>query len=224
MSNTKDDCVTITVTQRLPERTLSCAHLVIERAHLLRKMKDVLVQFHASPGLGLKLFGYRECIEETVASSLLDTISDVFVPDDAQHLAIQRALGSEVQLILGPGGTGKTDVLAAIAMLHAVLYKRRVLIASHTNIAIDNAMIRLAAFFRKQGMGCFLDKQNLVRAGSPHLAELETDAYRHVTLSSIVNDEIALQREEIARIERRREEVLSAIATYQEAFPGHARA
>ncbi|GLV59834.1 hypothetical protein KDH_66580 [Dictyobacter sp. S3.2.2.5] len=224
LSNTKDDRVTITTTQRLPDRTLSCARLVIERAYLLRKMKEVLAQLHASTGLGLKLFGYRDCIEEIAASSLIDVISDVFVPDDAQRLAIQRALGSEVQMILGPGGTGKTDVLAAIAMLHAVLYRRRVLIASHTNIAIDNAIIRLSAFFRKHGMGFFLNEQNLVRAGSPHLAELETDAYRHVTLSLIVNDAIEQQRDEIARLERRRKKMLSDIVTHEEALPEQTRA
>jgi hypothetical protein len=219
LSNTKDDRVTITTTQRLPERTLTYAHLVIERAHLLRKMLEALTQVNTSVDLGLKLFGHLECSDETAASSLVDVISDVFVPDDAQRLAIQRALASEVQMILGPGGTGKTDVLAAIAMLHAILYKRRVLITSHTNIAIDNAVIRLAAFFRKHGMEYFLEEQNLVRAGNPHLAELETDAYRNITMSLIVNDYIEQQREEIARLEHRREQVLQDIVTYQEEIP-----
>ena len=107
LSNTKDDRITITTTQRLPERTLSYAHLVIERAHLLRKMKEALVQQQTVVDLGLKLFGHLDSPDEAAASSLVDTISGVFMPDDAQRLAIQRALASDVQMILGPGGTGK---------------------------------------------------------------------------------------------------------------------
>ncbi len=222
LSNTKDNVITITTTQRLPERTLAHAHLVIERAHLLRKMKEGLIQ-GGSGDLGLKLYGHLDSPDESAASSLVDLISDVFVPDDAQRLAIQRALASEVQMILGPGGTGKTDVLAAIAMLHALIHKHRVLICSHTNIAIDNAVIRLAAFLRKHGLGDFLDDQNLVRIGNPHLAVLETDAYRNITMSLIVNDYIEQQREEIARLERRRAKLLHLIADAEEELPKQIR-
>jgi hypothetical protein len=224
LSNTKDDCITITTTQRLPERTLSYAHLVIERAYLLRKMKEALTQATPSADLGLKLFGHLECSDTVAASSLVDTISDVFVPDDAQRFAIQRSLASDVQMILGPGGTGKTDVLALIAMLHAILYKHRVLITSHTNIALDTAMIRLATFYREHGMESFLEDQNVVRAGTPHLAELETDAYRDITLSLIVNGFIKQQREKIAHLEDQRKEVLQECETYQEEIPRLVRA
>lgn len=224
LSNTKDDRVTITTIQRLPERTLSSAHLVIERAYLLRKMKEALTHVSTSANLGLKLFGHLESVDGTAASSLVDLMSDVFVPDDAQRLAIQRSLASEVQVILGPGGTGKTDVLSASAMLHTLLSTRRVLITSHTNIAIDNAIIRLAAFFHMHGMDSFLEEQKLVRAGHPHLAELETDAYRNITIFQIVNDVIEQQREEIAHLERRCETVIHEITAHQEEVPRQVRA
>lgn len=216
---TKDESIMIMTTQRLPASTLSHATLSIERAYLLRKMKEALFQGQGTGDLGLKLFGHLDCADEIADSSSVDLLREVFIPDDAQRLAIQRALASDIQLILGPGGTGKTDVLAAIAMLHAILYKHRVLIASHTNIAIDNAVMRLASFFRKDGMEYFLDEQNLVRAGTPHLTELETEPYRHVTMSLIVSDAVEQQRGEIARLEDRREKLLHDIEDAQTALP-----
>ena len=224
LSNTKDVVIVIITTQRLPERTRARAFLVIEHAHLLRKMKEALIQMGRTGDLGLKLYGHRDSPDESAASSLVDVMSDVFVPDDAQRLAIQRSLASEVQMILGPGGTGKTDVLAAIAMVHAMLYKHRVLITSHTNIAIDNAVIRLAAFFRKHDMEYFLDEQNLVRAGNPHLAVLETDTYRNITMSLIVNEYGEQQREEIAQLERRRTKLLHLIGDAEDELPRQIRA
>ncbi len=224
LSCTKDLTVTITVVQRLPERTLASAQLAVDRAFLLRKMKDALNSLASSAQLGLKLFGYLDCPDVVAAPHLVETIADVFTPDNAQRLAIQRALGSELLMILGPPGTGKTDVLAAIAMLHALLYKSRVLITSHTNIAIDNAIIRLTGFMRKHGLEHWLDDQCVVRYGDPHLAELETDPYRNVTMPLIVADYIQHPCEEIARLEHRHEEVLDQIAKDQEELPERERA
>jgi hypothetical protein len=62
--------------------------------------------------------------------------------DESQRKAVKRILGlrdGEILLIVGPPGTGKTRVIAKAAL---ELAKRgyRVLIASHTNRAVDNVM------------------------------------------------------------------------------------
>jgi len=62
--------------------------------------------------------------------------------DDSQLEAVEYALGldeGESLLIIGPPGTGKTRVIAKIAY---ELYRKgeRILIASHTNRAVDNAL------------------------------------------------------------------------------------
>jgi superfamily I DNA and/or RNA helicase len=69
-------------------------------------------------------------------------VKEKFVLDDSQLEAIEYALGleeNESLIIIGPPGTGKTRVIAKIAY---ELYKKgeRVLITSHTNRAVDNAL------------------------------------------------------------------------------------
>jgi len=227
LSNTKEETVTIVTTQRLPDSTLARAQLVVDRAYLLRKLKEALDPLTPSvppAQLGLKLFGHLDCPDVTASPRLVDEIRDIFPADEAQHLALQRALGSEVLMILGPPGTGKTDVLAAIALLHAMLYKHRILICSHTNIAIDNAIIRLVGFMRQRGLEYWLDDHLVVRYGNPHLATLETDDYRTVSMPLIVADSIEYQREEIARLERRRDQVIGQLATDKAELPKEVRA
>lgn len=226
LSNTKDDTITIVTTQRLPERTLVHAELVVDRAYLLRKLKEALDPLTSVPTtaqLGLKLFGHLDCPDVSSSSHSVELIADVFTPDEAQRLAIQRALRSELLMILGPPGTGKTDVLAAIALLHATLYQHRVLISSHTNIAIDNAIIRLVGFIKKHGLASWLHNQSVVRYGNPHLAELETDDYRNVTMPLIVADYVEQQRLEITRLEQRREQVIAHLAEDERELPRQRR-
>lgn len=219
LSNTKDDAVTIMVKQRLTEKTLASAHLVVDRAFLLRKLKEAFLRESTSAQFGLKLLGVLDSSDGEAEAPLVDTIKDVFPADEAQELALRRALCSELLMVLGPSGTGKTNVLAATALLYATLFGYRVLIVSHTNNAVDNAVLRLAKFLRQQGKEGFLDQHLLVRYGDPHLAELETDEYRTITMPLIVADRIAHNREEVTRLEHRRETLLAQLIADREALP-----
>lgn len=63
--------------------------------------------------------------------------------NDGQREAVQKALAApDLCLIQGPPGTGKTTVIADIC-LRAALMGQRVLVASQTNLAVDNALARL---------------------------------------------------------------------------------
>ncbi len=63
--------------------------------------------------------------------------------NENQELAVRRALSAQdVCLIQGPPGTGKTTVIAEI-INQATQDNRKILLASQTNLAVDNALGRL---------------------------------------------------------------------------------
>lgn len=192
------------VAQRLSEHALASATLIVERAHLLRKMKEGLSSLSTPANLGRKLFGVEDCADIEAPGPFVETIKQSFVPDAAQRVALLRSLASDLLLILGPPGTGKTDVLAAIALLHVLLYNHRVLIVSHTNIAVDNAIIRLKKFLQAQGMETLIEEQRMVRVGTPRLIELDGPEYATIIIEQIVNTRVQAERDEITRIEYHR--------------------
>ncbi|ONI70518.1 hypothetical protein ALI144C_48655 [Actinosynnema sp. ALI-1.44] len=65
--------------------------------------------------------------------------------DEDQQVAFQRALGvQDMMVVLGPPGTGKTRTISEIARSYALAHGRGpILIASHTNRAVDNVLAKL---------------------------------------------------------------------------------
>lgn len=84
-----------------------------------------------------------------------------------QRLAVGNVLGSDTVFIWGPPGTGKTQTIGEIG---AQLFQRgsTLLIASHTNTAVDEALLRIA----KALEGRF-DEGAVLRLGEPVKAELQ---------------------------------------------------
>ncbi|WP_181771597.1 DEAD/DEAH box helicase [Amycolatopsis pittospori] len=66
--------------------------------------------------------------------------------DDDQLVAFRRALGvRDMLVVLGPPGTGKTRTISEIARARALAPERApVLVASHTNRAVDNVLAKLS--------------------------------------------------------------------------------
>lgn len=96
-----------------------------------------------------------------------------FKLNDSQRNAIAKGLGSEVSYIWGPPGTGKTHTLAALA--HTLLsHGKSILIVSHTNIAVDNAIETLAKHLKKEKDPNFLDGK-VLRYGVPNIKNLFGD-------------------------------------------------
>jgi hypothetical protein len=85
---------------------------------------------------------------------------DVRVPglNAAQQDAVGLALGVSPAYVWGPPGTGKTHTIGAI-VAEAVRRGKRCLVASHTNIAVDQALLRVADRVGDAGV---------VRFGVPH--------------------------------------------------------
>lgn len=213
--------VTFTISQRLLERTLHRSELVIDRAWLLRHLKEALSNQQAASLIEPLLFGIGTPCEPIPAHlvdvNLDDVLQGVFTPDEYQRRAIERALREELELIIGPPGTGKTRVLAAIALAH--LLRRsdpRILILAHTNIALDNAIMQLVAFTQKAGEQSLLDERKVIRLGTPRLAELSSPPYTSVVLPLIVEEELWATRLEIERIEQKREELRSQLQSNEQ--------
>ena len=92
-----------------------------------------------------------------------------------QDTALKHALEHPVTFIWGPPGTGKTDTIAAIA--HRMLEAgKRTLIVSHSNVAVDNAILRIGRKFPDA-----VDRQPgaVLRWGFVRLKELQDDDRLH---------------------------------------------
>ena len=100
-----------------------------------------------------------------------------FELDEYQKKVVSDALGlekGELSLVVGPPGSGKTEVIAKAA-LELANRGERVLVTSHTNIAVDNVIEKLS----KQ------DEQKVVRAGRP---EKLSKGAKELMLSKIIED------------------------------------
>jgi energy-coupling factor transporter ATP-binding protein EcfA2 len=187
---TKEAIITISTEMSLPAAILEQAQVVPKPDMLLQRLREALDRVPEHPNhLGLALFGAANC-QEGEASSLPHLKR--FQPDSAQALAFRRGLASELLVMVGPPGTGKSDLVAALALTHQQR-GHRVLILSHTNIAIDNAVVRLVDFYQQEGLGTFLERYGLIRQGTPQLTILEEEAYQTITLPLI----IAIEQEQL---------------------------
>jgi len=82
--------------------------------------------------------------------------------NDEQHAAVRSALGRDTTFVWGPPGTGKTYTIGAIGReLHR--RGRSVLVVSHTNIAVDQALEKIA----KDLEPGVLERGEVIRVGTP---------------------------------------------------------
>jgi len=104
-------------------------------------------------------------------------------PNEAQHRAIESSIHSKLSIIWGPPGTGKTRTIASAIEAH-INAGRRVLLVSHANNAVDEALEDVAEQLKTTA---FYQEGKLVRLGKPqeeHLKKLEEN-YELVLLDNI---------------------------------------
>ncbi|MEV8436490.1 AAA domain-containing protein [Actinosynnema sp. NPDC051121] len=129
-------------------------------------------------------------------SALVDGTVDQLTPtvhtpsdalDESQLLAFRSALAvTDLVVVLGPPGTGKTRVISQIAHATAVGHadglQRRVLVTSHTNRAVDNVLSRLPGdlvVVRVGNQGAVTDE------GRPYLLETQAQDLRQRILHTV---------------------------------------
>jgi hypothetical protein len=83
---------------------------------------------------------------------------------DDQREAFERAMSRQVTFLWGPPGTGKTRLLGALAW-HFYKSGKRVLIASHTNQAVDGVVESLCARITERGRSS-IPEGTILRLGS----------------------------------------------------------
>ncbi len=150
--------LTVGCNSPLPQ-DLTYATLLLDASFLLEKLSEQLLMLHPDEcQIALKLFGREPAFS--------DAATEVQWPDEAnefQGQAIEAAASREITYIWGPPGTGKTTTLAYVAQ---ALVERglRVLVTASTNVAVDNAVLRIADLIDQEGA--------VLRFGTPQVAAL----------------------------------------------------
>jgi hypothetical protein len=192
--------ITIVSEEPLPPYAMDQIMLSENTSDLLEHLDKALEGRQDGPfHLASKLFSLMEPVDgQTHVPARIGT----FVPDDAQRRAIARALGSQLLYLIGPPGTGKTVTLAAIVLL-ALLQGKSVLVAAHTNIALDNAFVRLVDLVHSLGEHWRLEQGQIIRFGTPRLAAFAQDPYRQVTIRGRTRELVEqLEQLEQERVQR----------------------
>ena len=124
-------------------------------------------------------------------------------PNDPQKRAIDASFFSQMAVIWGPPGTGKTTTVAQAIEAH-LNAGRRVLLVSHANAAVDEALEDVAEQLRATP---FYNEGKLVRLGIPQPSHLEklTEKFPLVLLDKIAeklgeslsNEKVDLEEEKI---------------------------
>jgi len=131
--------------------------------------------------------------------------------NDSQLRALQSALGRNLTVIWGPPGTGKTHTIGTITQyLHA--RSRTVLLVSHTNTAVDQAICHVAASMKEQ-----LPKGVVVRVGEVRDEVLRAD-YPDVLLKTQIERQSRELVEERENLTNRRQELADVMSAAQKSI------
>jgi uncharacterized membrane-anchored protein YhcB (DUF1043 family) len=164
--------------ERVPQASLSLSPYFLLELLKKRLQEAIFEQLSVNREMALRLFN---CIsnEDIDPGSPVDFPPiNGKSPNSEQREAVERAMKQRITFIWGPPGTGKTTTISYMVPPLA-RNGERVLIASHTNAAVD-AVVRAAV----KGFSLSeIEQDMVVRIGSP--VEKDSDI-QHVTLDAIV--------------------------------------
>ncbi len=132
--------------KRFPDDGFLAVSLIGEFALIHRQMqsiRDLELESGYAPFLTSWLFDIEKANTPQIAPAIKSWLMKGINAD--QQKAVQKMLGApDVALIQGPPGTGKTTVIGE-AIYQFTRTGKRVLLASQANLAVDNALEKLAA-------------------------------------------------------------------------------
>jgi len=174
----------------IPTHLLKKVTLIEDRSWLLERQHEVVQRYldgaleQAPGGYGAKVLHLRPVrygrkrVKGTLGS---------FVPNAEQQQALEHGLGSQVTIIVGAAGTGKSAVQALLCT-RFLQQGYSILSLSHTNSATDNLFLDQVQFLEESGdadLFRLLREGRIVRAGDPRHISLLQGAYRRLTVSAI---------------------------------------
>lgn len=154
------------------------SEIIIEADHsylleiLQKRIQEIIkkkpLYFHENSAL--KAFGFLNIINGA-NYEFLTPFDRLNLPlSNEQKNALAKVLGSEVTFIWGPPGTGKSTLISYLVN-EFLLRGNSVLVTSHTNIAVDNALEKIAEILKKQQNYKYLDG-GVLRIGPPFIKDL----------------------------------------------------
>ncbi len=164
--------------ERVPQASLSLSPYFLLELLKKRLQESVSDQLSVNREMALRLFNCIPNEDIDPGSSIDFPPINGKLPNSEQRKAVEKAMKQRITFIWGPPGTGKTTTISYLAPLLA-RRGERILIASHTNAAVD-AVIRAAV---KGFSPSEIERDVVVRIGSP--SEQGSDI-QHVTLDAIV--------------------------------------
>lgn len=147
-------------------KTIPVAMINAEPWKLLQKLNERLMLISPKDTLAWKL--YDE------GPDLAERIEDVSNISRGQEEVIKKAIDSDITVVWGPPGTGKTYTMANITKMFVETGKT-VLIVSHSNISVDNVVKQISKQFASAGMSAFLEQGKVLRYGYVRDEELRRD-------------------------------------------------
>lgn len=203
---------------RVPNATLAITSYYLLELLQKRLTECKTGQLQVNVDMPLRLFGRKPSRRLPAPPSplVIDAGSDL---NQEQRGAVLTALQNEISFVWGPPGTGKTRTIGMLVR-ELVLRGERVLVTSHTNAAVDAALIPVV----RSMPGDDIRDGAVVRVGEPHLDASEVV---NNTLEAILDRKSADLRAEQVRIEEEKKTAashLSRLRTIANAIEAERRA
>lgn len=176
------------------------ATLLIDDTALLRRLLEVLEErgLVKDPLKCLAVLVFHPC-EAKIKRVKLPNLSSGILPE--QRNAIECACGSSVTYIWGPPGTGKTFVIAHL--IHSLIESgERVLVCSHTNAAVNQALSESLDKVLKDSR--LVEEGKIVRIGR---VTDESNVPKEVQLEKIVENRAASLTRQLLKSEELLKEI-----------------
>lgn len=157
-------------------------------------------KFSFNADLAMKVFSFQESNVDkddnflTPFNDMEPTISG------EQREALAKSLGSEVTFIWGPPGTGKTTTLSYLAN-ELLLRDKSILLVSHTNVAIDNALEQIAKVLKQKRDEKYFNGSILRVGNSPDKDFF--DKFRELSVDHWVEEKSRKLNKELTKLEER---------------------